>query len=209
MRRGRYHIIIVGLLMLIGSTLLPIRHVGTGRRDAPRTERIALIDHGYHMGIVVPVRTATYDLAAEFGLQGRGDVVEIGWGDRDFYMNEGFDLSKAASALFWGSGGSVLHLWRRGEDATHDVTYHVTTEDLQVMISAIRATAMRTSDDVPMVLREGYYGPASAFVSAHGAYDVFSTCNQWTSDMLLLAGYAMPLWCPMPENVLWPMEWQH
>lgn len=209
MRRRALMCLGIGITVLVLSTVIPFRHLGTGRSDAPRTVRIALIDHGYHMGIVVPVRTAAYDLATEFGLQGHGSVVEIGWGDRDFYMNDGFDLGKAASALFGGSGGSVMHLWRRGVDTTNDVPYNITPEDLQVMIAAIRATAQRTTDDAPMVLGMGYYGAQSAFVAAHGSYSAFSTCNQWTSDLLLLAGFAMPLWCPIPENVLWPMVWQH
>jgi uncharacterized protein (TIGR02117 family) len=208
MRRRIYVVLSIGIIVLVLSTVIPFRHLGTGRRDAPRAMRIALIDHGYHIGIVVPVRTAWYDLGTEFGLQGHGDVVEIGWGDRSFYMNSGFDLGKAASALFGGSGGSVMHLWRRGVDTTNDVRYDITAEDLQVMVAAIRATAQRTADDAPMVLDEGYDGARSAFVAAHGSYSVLSTCNQWTSDLLLLAGFAMPLWCPMPENVLWPMEWQ-
>lgn len=194
------------VVTLLSAAILPLRRASSDI-DESRPHAIALINHGYHMGLVVPVRSATYDLAAEFGLSGDGDVVEIGWGDSTFYtMNAGFDLILGAKALFGGSHSSVLHVQLRHRDAANDVPVMINDADLEGIVRTLRQTAQRSADGRPRVIGHGYGGESSAFVKAHGDYSILNTCNQWTSDVLLATGRSMPLWCPLPQSVLWNVE---
>ncbi|MBU3741120.1 MAG: DUF2459 domain-containing protein [Candidatus Kapabacteria bacterium] len=195
----------LGLALLVAATL-PLRraHAPT---ESSQPHVIALINHGYHMGLVLPARTEAYDLVREFGLAGSGDVVEIGWGDSTFYtMNAAFDLGLATKALFGGSRSSVFHLVLRHRDPANDVPLGASATDLAVIVTTLRRTTKRHDDGRPWVIGNGHYGPSSVFVRAHGAYSVLNTCNQWTSDMLLATGRSMPLWCPLPQSVIWNVE---
>lgn len=195
-------------VIALALTLVPLRQ-GLPHEDVePRNIRIALIDHGYHVGLVLPAREHGYNIASEFGLEGGGDLVEIGWGDKAFYMNHGFEFGMALSALFWGSQGSVMHVWLRGRDSLNDIVIDITHSELQRIVEYVRSTAQRDSAGAPTILALGYYGKSSAFIDAHSTYSLAYTCNQWTSDVLLQAGISMPLVCPLPKTVLWPAQWQ-
>jgi uncharacterized protein (TIGR02117 family) len=194
------------VVTLLAAAVLPLRRASP-TIDSSTPHMIALINHGYHMGLVVPVRSATYDLAAEFGLSGDGEVVEIGWGDSTFYtMKAGFNVVLGANALFGGSHSSVLHLQLRHRDSLNDVPLTIGDADLRGVVQRLRSTAQRTADGRPWIIGHGYGGESSAFVMAHGTYSILRTCNQWTSDVLLATGRSMPLWCPLPHSVLWNVE---
>lgn len=194
------------LVALLAAATLPLRRASS-TIDSSTPHMIALINHGYHMGLVVPARTAWYDLAAEYGLSGTGDVVEIGWGDSTFYtMKAGFDLVLGANALFGGSHRSVLHLQLRHRDSLNDVPLTIGDADLRGVVQRLRSTAQHTADGRQWIIGNGHAGASSVFVMAHGTYSILRTCNQWTSDVLLSTGRSMPLWCPLPHSVLWNVE---
>ena len=207
MRRLAIAQVSVGLLLaLLAAATLPLRrpHALT---ESSKPHVIALVNHGYHMGLVLPARTPSYDLVREFGLEGSGDVVEIGWGDSTFYtMDARFDLILAAKALFGGSSASVFHLVLRHRDISNDMPLRASTADLAMIVSTLRGMTKRRNDGRPWVIGDGHHGPSSVFVRADGAYSLLNTCNQWTSDMLLATGRSMPLWCPLPQSVIWNVE---
>lgn len=196
------------MVVVVGTlTIAPLRCTSNMHDAAVRTMRISLIDHGYHIGLVLPASTPWYNLATEFNLVGHGDMVEVGWGDRTFYMNDGFDAGKALSALFWGSSGSVLHVWLR-DSAARGIDVYVSPKELAHIASFVQRSAKRDAAGSPLAIADGYYGASSKFIHAHASYSIANTCNQWTSNALMEAGLCMPVWCVLPESVKWSVAWQ-
>ncbi len=177
------------------------------------TVSIYVTGYGYHTGIVVPVRTAAYDWSKEFPcLEGRL-FVEIGWGDREFYMGGQVTVGMAFTALFASKSSVVSFI---GLGAPPFVTKPLQTKQVCLLVEDYHALvewvlhSVGRSQDVPkkpQFLREGFWGKHSAFYAANtdsvGVYSLIHNCNVWNADALHAAHVRTPLWAGFPQVLLW------
>lgn len=186
----------VRLLLLLGSAALAGcaagRHeaAAPGRGDAAAS--IYVVAHGWHTGITLPraaVPAQHWPEAAHFG---RSAYIEVGWGDRDFYMARGFNAWFGFKALFWPTA-SVLHVAGLPrapplEFAGRDVVeLAVTRQGLQALADYISASFERGGGQAAAPLGPGDYA-ASAFYPSHEKFHLFNTCNAWSARALRAAG---------------------
>jgi hypothetical protein len=156
-----------------------------------------VVDNGYHANLVVP-RAA---LADSGGPSARaladvppGPWVAIGWGDRRFYTESGFDARRAVDglrALFVPGNASVTmfaplnaapdRLWRTGV-----VRLELSRAGFAAMIARVdRSLLLRGGKPIP-----GPRGPdpQSRFFESREHFSLFRLCNHWAAGVLNAGG---------------------
>jgi len=154
-----------------------------------------IVDHGWHTSIVV--RRADVDRARWPELDDFSDatLVEVAWGDREFYMATSPTSGLAIKAAVVTSG-SVLHV----VGLTAAVTdYFAAGEVVAIRLSRpgfdalgdfVRAEYQRSPDGAPVRLGRSLYG-SGWFYAARSRYHLFNTCNTWVVRALGAAGLAV------------------
>jgi uncharacterized protein (TIGR02117 family) len=149
-----------------------------------------VLDHGWHTGIVV--RRADVDRAIwpEVDELPEGELVEVAWGDADYYMAPSPTSWMAVRAALF-SRGSVLHV-----TALDPATMAAVPERVQVRVTrggfdALgRMVHQEYSQDAagrPRRLQPADYG-AGWFYAARSRYHLLNTCNTWVARALRAAG---------------------
>ncbi len=173
---------------------------------------IYLITNGVHTDLVMPLQHSLMDWSGVFPLHSiawpsQPELIAIGWGDREFYLNTptwaDLTASRALGALL-GFNESLLHvsLYRQSflpPDITYPVT--LTSEQYQRLVAYVLDSLATPVQQVP-----GAYGRNDAFFAAIGSYNTFTTCNTWTGDALQAAGVKVSRWTPFANNVLATLE---
>ncbi|MCS6809341.1 MAG: DUF2459 domain-containing protein [Bacteroidota bacterium] len=168
----------------------------------------------YHSGLVMPVRTSVYDWSTIFPCLAGSRTVEVGWGDRDFYMSGSGTVTLALKALF-ASESSVLHVhghsitsseWSNTYPSSSYKTLYLSTSQYHNMVSWIRARVAIQSNGQATFLREGLLGSTSGFYATQaaqtGKYSIIHNCNVWNSHALDTADIQVPLWAGIPHTLL-------
>jgi uncharacterized protein (TIGR02117 family) len=156
------------------------------------TRPIYVVNHGWHTGIAV--RRA--DIPAGVWPQHRdllaSEYVEVGWGNRDFYLAPEGTVWLALKAAVWPTPG-VLHVV--GFDGPVE-RFFGGREIVEVLVSdrgfrdlAVVMQEAYAKDDAgaPIVVAPGQY-PNSRFYVAREKYHLLKTCNTWTVTTLQEAG---------------------
>src|SRR5262245_55322727 len=164
-------------------------------REAPSHEpaRAArVVDHGSHTAIVV--RRADVDPAIwpEVNDFPQAALVEIAWGDRDFYMTAEATASLAVKAALF-SSGSVLHVAGLAESALSGipagdvVELGISGPGFDRMTGFVHDEYRRDGEGGSVRLGRGLEG-GSWFYAARSRYHLFNTCNTWVTRALQHAG---------------------
>jgi uncharacterized protein (TIGR02117 family) len=156
---------------------------------------IYVVRHGWHTGIVVRHDDIPPRLWPESNDFPAATLLEVGWGDREFYMRVENTTWLALQAAFR-SQASVLHVagLRRPVveefPASSVVELRVARQDFERLVQYIHDTHARTDHTPVKPLAAGLYGE-SRFYPARGHFHLFNTCNVWTARALQAAGLPM------------------
>lgn len=215
----------VGGLALV-LTARPVRSDLYPPRGDDAAVPVLLVDHGYHVGLIVPLSRigavaaatgspALGDLAARFA---GADWLEIGWGDEAFYRLAptlgDVRIGMALSALAGLDDGSVLHVFAFSGDprrvfAAGDVVGLTLGERGFERLARGMASAFALSPGGrPETLGPGLYG-ASLFYRATGRYSLLNVCNHWVAERLAEAGVpASPLPATLSRTLMMELRWR-
>jgi uncharacterized protein (TIGR02117 family) len=161
-------------------------------REEPLAYRVWVVDHGWHTAIVVRLHDVDSTLWPEVTDFAGAALVEVAWGDREFYVTERPSAWLAVKAAF-SSSGSVLHVAAVGapiesEFPSSDVVELVVSRrGLDAMTRLFHDEYQRGDDGRPVRLAPGPYG-TSWFYAARSRYGLFNTCNTWVARALRAAG---------------------
>jgi uncharacterized protein (TIGR02117 family) len=153
---------------------------------------IWVISHGWHTGIAVRTADIPTGVWPEHRDLGVAEHVEVGWGDRDFYMAPKGTPGLALRAAF-GASGSVLHVvafdgtveqFFPGQDV---VRVSISREGLGRLAAFVQAAYARDGAGAIVVLGPGQQG-RSRFYASRERYFLLQTCNTWTARALREAG---------------------
>jgi uncharacterized protein (TIGR02117 family) len=160
--------------------------------SAGPTLSVRVVDHGWHTAIVVRRDDVDLTLWPEVRDFPDAALVEVAWGDRDFYMaNEATGWLGVKAALF--TSGSVLHVAGLSESALASlragavVELGVSRGGFDTMTRFIHDEYQRDGDGRSVPLARGLYG-VSSFYAARSRYHLFNTCNTWVARALKQAG---------------------
>lgn len=177
-------------------------------RPGEAVRSVWVVNHGWHTGIVVRRQDVPGGLWPQLRDFADSELVEVGWGDRDFYMapagTSGMTLKAALRP-----GPSVLHVVGFSGPVEH---YFAAGEIVELKLSApgfARLAAFvgdaYAKDEAGAVVRlgPGQY-PNSRFYLARETYHALKTCNTWTAKALRAAGCPItPLYALTAGNVMY------
>ncbi len=189
--------------MAVMALVLAMGLMPQGSGSRADSVAIYLVHHGWHVGIVVAWDRAER-LWPELPAFVPGRFVEVGWGDRAYYMDPSPGPVTTLRAGLWPTA-SVVHLVAIPGDP---VAFFRESEVLRLVLSAAAHTrllkAMAASLEVDEAGRARPLGPGlygrSRFYAARGRYHLFSNCNHWVARMLQAAG--LPVAPAMRADVL-------
>ena len=169
-----------------------------GLNAADSLHTIYVVDHGWHTGIIIrsaQIDTTYQDMIKYFP---RGEYLEIGWGDADFYQNPSMDvdfwLAFKAAVL---PTKSVMHIVAFDQPPDRYFSYStlisipVDSAGFVRMLRFISEHFERDEQGRVIPLGKGLYGN-SRFYKSEQIYILPKTCNVWTAQALKEAG--LPLY---------------
>ena len=161
-----------------------------GEGDAVRS--VWVVNHGWHTGIVVRRQDVPGDRWPQLRDFTEFQFVEVGWGDRDFYMAPAGTSGMALKAALW-PGSSVLHVAGLSGSAerllrTLDaVEIRLSSRGIETLAAFIEAAYATDAAGAMIPLGPGQHA-GSRFYLARERYHALKTCNVWTARALRAGG---------------------
>ncbi len=158
----------------------------------PGPYSVHVVNHGWHAGLVLrgsDVPAGAWAAKADFP---DADYLEVGWGNRAYYMAADPSAWLGLKAVAWPTPG-VLHVV--GSDAVPErffpaaeiVEIAVAPAGLQRLLEHLRQSHDLDSAGRPITLGPGLYGH-SRFYASREQFHLFKTCNVWVATALQAAG---------------------
>ena len=191
MRTGFCRTVLVLMSILSAACAAPIEGLFPPGPNEP-SKSIYLVSHGWHAGIVVrraDIPEGVWPQASDFP---EAEYLEVGWGDKDYYMTPGAGLGTLLKAGLMPTA-SVLHVVGfRGPVTRYFPQSGVIRIDLseaglrQLCDHLGKSYALdQTGQSQP--LGPSLYGDGRFYLSRE-TYHAFNTCNAWTARALRVAG---------------------
>lgn len=195
-----------GAAGLIGGAI----PTNAGWREPTEGVRIQVSSNGVHTGLIVPVVAAGVDWRDLIRPEDLADpryagypAVEIGWGERAFYLEtptwaDVRPLTVLGAAF--GSDRTVIHVDHIPFPAPDADSRAITLrpEEYRRLAAFVHASFAQRGWH-----RTGYFHN-DAFYAGRGRFSALRTCNTWTGDALRYAGVRIGAWTPFAMTV---MEW--
>ena len=159
---------------------------------------IYLVSHGWHAGIVLRRSDTPEAIWPRQPGFPRGEFLEVGWGDSDYYQKPDPHLGVSLKAVLLPTH-SVLHIVSFNGPVA---AYFVNSEVIRIELSKpgfeklyrfIAASFARDEAGRVRPLREGLYGD-SRFYQSREIYHLLNTSNAWNARALREAGCPVKLW---------------
>lgn len=155
------------------------------------THVIHVVQRGWHAGLALdPDAIRATGLMPEAASFGTTPFVEIGWGDRAFYMAADPSAWLAARAAL-APTPAVLHVLPLDDpprgDAVDVIAIGLPDDGFVALVQAMADSVDRRATDGAAAPPEvGAWG--GRFYAAQGRFHLFNTCNTWAARMLSAAG---------------------
>jgi len=175
---------------LVACTSHPNRLSPSGGNEPFKS--IYLVSHGWHAGIVIKRSDIPDGLWSEQDDFPGADYLEVGWGDKTYYMtpNPPLGATLAAGLLptasvlhIVGFNGSVTDFFPHSEIIKIDLPFDGFVQLCGYIENSYAKDEARLSE----LLGPGLYGRSQFYLSRE-TYHVFNTCNVWTARALNAAG---------------------
>ncbi|MCI0507080.1 MAG: DUF2459 domain-containing protein [Gammaproteobacteria bacterium] len=191
MRNGINRALFVLLSMVLVTCASPPKGLCAPPANTP-FKSIWLASHGWHAGIVIQRMDIPADLWPENNDFPDVQFLEVGWGDKDYYMTPDphigimlkAGLLPTESVLhIVGFTGSVSRYFPYSEIIRIDLTY----EGFERLVTYIKNSYAMDEAGMSRLLGPGLYGKSRFYLSRE-TYHAFNTCNVWTARALRDAG---------------------
>ena len=181
---------------MIAPVLLLMSVVGGiwphGTASAQEVAVAYLVNHGRHVGLVVPRTDATAAYWPEQDDFPEAVFLEVGWGERAYYQDPDPGLGTALKGALVPTP-SVLHIvgFERPVEAyfrgMEIILLDLSRAGADSLAAFIHAAYARDDEGRALVLGPGLYGE-SRFYAGRERYHVFRNCNRWAARALRAAG---------------------
>jgi uncharacterized protein (TIGR02117 family) len=120
-------------------------------------------------------------------------MIDIGWGDEEFYQYPGFDSGLAFKALFYSNPSTLrvegISLSKEEYFKLSEIVIEIDVfeEQFKSICNYVNKTFYLSDDGKTIILSQRGEGKI-IFYKANGSYHIFNTCNTWLAKGLKEAG---------------------
>lgn len=160
--------------------------------NSPDNFSIYLIKQNWHTGIILKKEDVKINILPVIKDFSKADFLDIGWGDREFYLHPGFDFELAFKALFYPTP-SVIRI-----QGVHSINYYLNSSDAAVEIKisknsfdklcAFISNSFNKNENKNILITERNKNTIK-YYEAKENYSIFNTCNTWIAKGLKNAGF--------------------
>jgi len=150
---------------------------------------IYLIKQRWHTAIVLQNKYINTTIFPEAELFEKYKLIDIGWGDAEFYQYPGFDSGLAMKALFFKTPSTLrmegIALSRKSYFNISEIVVRldISKKQLEKITTYISNTVYRDDNSKPIILSKAGLGRI-IFFKSNGEYHLFNTCNTWLAKCL-------------------------
>ena len=179
--------------------------------DKEGFHKIYFIKQNWHTAIVFNISELDSILFREYKIFKEFKLIDIGWGDEEFYQYPGFDSGLAFKALFYATPSTLrvegINLTNEDYFELSEIVIEVTVSEEQFknICAFINQTFYTNDAGETLTLSQKAEGKI-IFYKANGSYHLFNTCNTWLAKCLSEAGVEIETiknWrkCELPKMV--------
>lgn len=190
---NNYNIIIFPLIFFFLNTS-PHLLVSENYLEQSEDEyRIYFIKQRWHTAIVINVRDINSELFREFEVFKVYKLIDIGWGDEEFYQIPGFDSGLAYKALFH-STPATLRI--EGVVISKDEYFNLSEIVIELVVNDMQfrdicnyinqSFNLDTEGNVQVLNKQA--GGKIIFYKGNDSYSILNTCNTWIAKGLNQSG---------------------
>jgi uncharacterized protein (TIGR02117 family) len=166
--------------------------VGTQAESGP-SRTLYVAKHGWHSGLAVRSADIPQDAWPARREFSDARYLELGWGDREYYMRENPGIWLGLRALFWPTDSAIHAVAVRGAierefPASEIVDLRVSEEGFRRLVEFVAASHARDAAGDWIVLGPGQRPNRSRFYASGRRFHLFETCNTWVARALREAG---------------------
>lgn len=149
---------------------------------------VYILKHEWHVGFILKKSDTVGLLSALNDDFNEAKYIEIGWGDKDFYMAEKETVWLSLKAALWPTP-SVLHVAEVNTnpmllfDEGEIIELELKTDNYRNLCSYINKSFELTSEGNNIEVGKGLYGNSTFYLSQE-KYHLFQTCNVWAAKGL-------------------------
>jgi uncharacterized protein (TIGR02117 family) len=161
--------------------------------DKDGFHKIYFIKQNWHTAIVFNTQELDAQLFREYDSFSEFGLIDIGWGDEEFYQSPGFDSGLAFKALFYATPSTLrvegINLQKKEYFNLSEIVIelNVTDEQFKKICNYINKTFYK-NDYCESVILNRNAKDKIIFYKAVGSYHLFNTCNTWLARALREAG---------------------
>ena len=155
---------------------------------------IYLVKQRWHTAIVFETKIVDQTIFPEIKYFESFELVDIGWGDAEFYQYPGFDSGLAWKALFYPTPSTLrvegIGISKEQYFCISEIVIElkINNEQLTILLNHINDTVKRNENNQSKILSIQYLERVY-FFEANGNYHLFNTCNTWLAAGLKKAGF--------------------
>jgi uncharacterized protein (TIGR02117 family) len=192
MRTGLVYALIVWMSSLLLACASPPKGPSFPPGPNEPSKTIYLVSHGWHAGIVVKRADIPSGIWPQHNEFPEAEYLEVGWGDKDYYMTPDPHLGiilkagllPSASVLhIVGFSGSVTRYFPQSEVIRIDLS----EAGFERLCTYLENSYARDEAGLSQPLGPALYGDGHFYLSRE-SYHLFNTCNVWTARALRDAG---------------------
>lgn len=179
--------------------LLFTASLGIAQQQSGEPHTIYVSSISWHTGIVVPAYSMPDSLWPEGHHYPQDSYLEIGWGEADYFPNEGFNLWYALKSAFWPTS-SVLHVNPIG---VHVENYYTATDVVRIEVNEAQLNQLiyylieefELDGEGMAIPSEPGLQVDSYFYEGSSSYYFPNNSNVWAARALKRAGFSIsPIW---------------
>lgn len=154
---------------------------------------IYLIKQRWHTAVVFHIEDVDSLIFPEVKHFQGAELIDIGWGDQNFYQHPDFDWDLAYQALFQSTPstlrveGIYITMQQYFDISEIVIELRIDNDQLRILLNYINDTIWKDENGEDEILSSQYLDRVY-FFKANGNYHLFNTCNTWLAKGLRSVG---------------------